>query len=159
MGCFTYLRTGLSSIEQRKIELQANGTLLDIPTIATTTQLAIAIAKGIIVADLVAHHGIQGRRKPGLVRTHRLLCYFQGMLISQYCQVLLHRRLYPSPGVIGYRQRHRHIVPHPLDHDIALVGQGIKGFECIVQLFFSNNPIGPGGVMAGLGLQDIGAIG
>ncbi|MNJ17215.1 hypothetical protein D3C77_114920 [compost metagenome] len=45
-----------------------------------------------------------------------------------------------------------------LDRVVVAVGQGDQGFESVVDLALRHNPVGPRGVVTGLGLQDVGLV-
>ncbi|MNF69602.1 hypothetical protein D3C84_514890 [compost metagenome] len=77
---FANLRAGLPAVEQRNVELQTNRALFSVAAIATAPYPAVAIAEVVVVAYLVAHYCIYGRRMPGLACVQRLLRHLQGPL-------------------------------------------------------------------------------
>jgi hypothetical protein len=50
-------------------------------------------------------------------------------------------------------------VDHTLDRAVLAVGQGDQGLEGILHLALGDDPVGPGGIVAGLGLQHVGLVG
>ncbi len=48
---------------------------------------------------------------------------------------------------------------HTLDRAVFAVGQGDQGLERVLYLALGDDPVGPGGIVAGLGLQHVGLVG
>ncbi|MNJ55093.1 hypothetical protein D3C77_505670 [compost metagenome] len=73
-------------------------------------------------------------------------------------EVLLTGGFDPGLGVIRHRDLHRQGVADALDRVVVAVGQGDQCFERVIDLALRDDPVGPGRVVTGLGLQDVGLV-
>lgn len=151
---------GQAAAVDRDVQFQANAALVDILAIVhQRIGGAVGEAEGVVVALLVLGHGIEGRQVPGLALAEGFLGGVDRVVAGQQAQVLLHRGVDPGLGVVRRRRHHRQGVAHALDGAVVAVGQGHQGLEGIVHALFGDQPVGAGGVVAGLGLEHVGLIG
>ena len=80
------------------------------------------------------------------------------VIAGEQVEVLAPGGFDPGLGVVRRRRQHRQRVDDALDRVVLAVGQGDQRFERVVHLALGQDAIGPGGVVAGLGLQHIGLV-
>ena len=85
-------------------------------------------------------------------------CSGDRVIAGEQVEVLAPGSFDPGLGVVRRRRQHRQRVDDALDRVVLAVGQGDQRFERVVHLALGQDAIGPGGVVAGLGLQHIGLV-
>ena len=87
--------------------------------------------------------------------------FFSGgyrVIAGEQVKVLTPGSFDPGLGVVRCRRQHRQRVDDTLNRVVLAVGQGDQRFESVVHLTLGQDAVGPGSVVAGLGLQHIGLV-
>ncbi|MNP03504.1 hypothetical protein D3C76_953900 [compost metagenome] len=154
------LRAGQATAVDRDVQLQADAGLLNVTAVTHGGKCGrVGEAKAVIVAFLVLGHGIDGRGMAGLALAQGFLGRVDREVVRQQVEVLPRRSIDPGLGIVGRRHLDRQGVDHALDRGVFAVGQRYQRLEGILHLAFGDDPVGPGGIVAGLGLQDVGLVG
>ncbi|MNZ61086.1 hypothetical protein D3C78_791710 [compost metagenome] len=152
-----HLRAGQATAVDRNVQLQANRGLFDVAADGPA-EVGVGETEVVVVAFLVLRYRIQGWRVPGLALAQGFFGGGDGVVGRLQVEVLLTGGFDPGLGVIRHRDLHRQGVADALDRVVVAVGQGDQCFERVIDLALRDDPVGPGRVVTGLGLQDVGLV-
>ncbi|MNE25595.1 hypothetical protein D3C80_1189280 [compost metagenome] len=138
--------------------MQADAGLLDIAAVILPGEVGVGEAQAVVVAFLEARYRVHGRRVSSLALAQGFFGGAHRVVGGEQVEVLLAGGLDPGLGVVRCRQLHRQGVDDALDRVVVAVGQGDQRLEGVVDLALGNDAVGPGGVVAGLGLQHVGLV-
>ncbi|MNN16801.1 hypothetical protein D3C81_1299530 [compost metagenome] len=153
-----YLRAGQATAVDRDVQLQANTGLFHVAAVAHAQLRRVGKAEVVVVTLLVLGHCIQGRRMAGLALAQGLFGGGNRIVGGQQVEVLAAGGFDPGLGVVWRWYLHRQGMHHALDRGVFTVGQGDQRFKGILHLALGDDPVGPGRVVAGLGLQHVGLV-
>ncbi|MCY1410732.1 hypothetical protein D9M71_261050 [compost metagenome] len=156
-----HLGAGQAAAVDGDVQLKADAALLHVATeggLAGQGRAGIAEAQAVVVALLVAGHRVQGRRMAGLALAQGLFGGIDGVVGGLQVEVLLGGGVDPGLGVVGGGHHDRQGVEDALDRGVFAVGQGHQGLEGVFHVALGDDPVGAGGVVAGLGFQHVGLV-